>query len=136
MVTYKQLCMEYMRREKIRYEDVREFVLKVTYTGANVSTISIYLYFDEDGEANVALKSWNIVNFAGRVDEAVALCNTLNAKYRWVKFYVDEDADVVAELDALVSEQSCGSSCMNLIRRMTSVIDDAYPLLSHALWGT
>ena len=136
MASYKQMCMEYMRREKIRYEDVREFVLKITYTGANFSTIPIYIYFDEDGDANIAVKSWNVANFAGQRDAAIVLCNELNEKYRWVKFYVDEDADVVAELDAMIPEQNCGPVCMNVVRRVTSVVDDAYPFFMRELWGS
>ena len=135
MASYKQMCMEYMRREKIRYEDVREFVLKITYTGGNFSTIPIYIYFDENGESTIAIKCWNVANFAGQTDLAVTLCNELNKKYRWVKFYVDEDADVVAELDALISLDDCGAACMNFVQRMTSVVDDAYPIFMHELWG-
>ena len=136
MESIKQLCMEYMRREKIRYEDVREFVLKITYTGANLTTIPIYIYFDEDGESSVAVKCWSVANFAGQRELAASLSNELNEKYRWVKFYVDKDGDVIAELDAFVSEGNAGEGCMKLVRRVTSVVDDAYPFLERALWGS
>lgn len=135
MASYKQMCMEYMRREKIKYEDIREFVIKISYEGENLFSIPIFVYFEEDGAPIVAVKCWNIANFSGRKDLAVTLCNELNEKYRWVKFYVDGDADVVAELDAYISEQECGSVCTNLIRRMVSTVDDAYPMLMRALWG-
>ena len=135
MASYKQLCMEYMRREKIKYEDVREFVIKISYKGENLTSIPIFVYFDDGGDPIVSVKCWNIINFAHHVDEGISICNDLNAKYRWVKFYLDEDADIVAELDAYLDDQNCGTVCTALVRRMVSVVDDAYPALTHALWG-
>ena len=45
MANCKQICMEYMRREKIRYEDVREHVIKITYKGENLTSIPVFVYF-------------------------------------------------------------------------------------------
>ena len=83
MASYKQMCMEYMRREKIRYEDVREFVLKITYTGGNFSTIPIYIYFDEAQSRTYQvhsvphLRSVSVVQLQSMV--AQSLCGLLMA---------------------------------------------------------
>ena len=135
MANYKKMCMEYMRREKIRYEDVREHVIKISYKGDNLTLIPIFIYFDEDGDPIVSVKCWNIINFENSDELGYSICNELNEKYRWVKFYVDKDADVVAELDAYVDEQNCGAVCATLVRRMVSIVDEAYNALMKALWG-
>ena len=135
MASYKQICMEYMRREKIKYEDVREHVMKISFKGNNLTSIPIFIYFDEDGDPVLSVKCWNITNFENHTDLAVTVCNELNEKYRWVKFYVDRDADIIAELDAYVDDQNCGPVCASLVRRMVSIVDDAYPVLMRALWG-
>ena len=135
MASYKQICMEYMRREKIKHEDVREFVVKVSYKGENLTSIPIFLYFDEDGDPIVSVKCWNITNFADQTELGIRVCNDLNAKHRWVKFYIDEDGDAIAELDAYVDEKKCGPVCVSLIRRMASIVDEAYEVMMHALWG-
>lgn len=135
MANCKQICMEYMRREKIRYEDVREHVIKITYKGENLTSIPVFVYFDEEGDPIVSVKCWNIINFANHVALGYEVCNGLNEKYRWVKFYIDGDADIVAEVDAFVDEQGCGPECTALVRRMVSIVDEAYSVLMKALWG-
>lgn len=132
--TYKQLCLEYMRREKIKYEDLRELVIKVTYKGDNLPSIPIFVYFEEQQKPIVSVKCWNIMNFSSHRELGVSVCNELNEKGRWAKFYVDQDADVIAELDAYIDKQDCGFTIMELVRRMVSIVDEAYPILMHALW--
>ena len=135
MESYKTLCMEFMRHEKIRYEDVRAHVLKISYNGENLTSIPIFLYFDEEGDPIISVKCWDIINFANHTELGVAVCNELNEKYRWVKFYVDKDGDVVAELDAYIEREKCGSVCKSLVLQVASVVDNAYPILMRALWG-
>ena len=62
-------------------------------------------------------------------------CNELNAKYRWVKFYLDKDKDVCVSLDAYIDEHTVGEECLNLVRRMINISDEAYPLFMKALWA-
>ena len=111
MESYKTLCMEFMRHEKIRYEDVRVHVLKISYNGENLTSIPIFLYFDEEGDPIISVKCWNIINFANHTELGIAVCNELNEKYRWVKFYIDDDKDVVCSVDAYIDEVNCGSEC-------------------------
>ena len=60
-------------------------------------------------------------------------CNELNNKYRWVKFYLDDDSDVVAQIDAYVDDETCGGECLSLVRRMVNIVDGGYPTLMQAL---
>ncbi len=137
MANYKSLFMRYMDRNNIKYTDVKENVVKVVYSGDNLTSIPIYVFFDKDGDPLVNFKCWNIQNFKGDLMAGgMIACNDLNKVYRWVKFYLDDDCDVIAEIDAYVDEDTCGSECTSLVKRMVNIIDEGYPTLMHFRWNT
>ena len=134
MANYKQLFMEYMDREGIKYVDRDTYVVRVTYTGDNLKSIPVYVFFDEDGDPMVQFKCWDIANFKDKEGKGIFTCNSINKQYRWVKFYLDDDSDVVASIDAYIDPESCGQECMSLVRRVVNISDDAYPEFAKALW--
>ena len=73
MANYKNLFMRHMDRNDIKYTDVKENVVKVSYTGDNLQTIPIYVFFDKDGDPLVSFKCWNIANFKGKEAAAKTL---------------------------------------------------------------
>lgn len=136
MANYKNLFMRYMDRNNVKYTDVKENVVKVVYTGDNLKTIPIYVFFDADGDPLVSLKCWEIANFKDeKMAAGVIACNQLNCKYRWVKFYLDKDSDVVGQIDAYVDEETGGSECLSLVKRMVNIIDESYPTFMTSLWS-
>lgn len=131
--SYKQAFMAYMEQQGVKYRDKDEFVVTVTYTGDNLKTIPIYVFFDKDGDGLVQLACWEICNFSEDKQAAgLICCNQLNSKYRWVKFYVDSDRDTRAEMDAIIDPQTVGAECLSLVRRMVNIVDEAYPTLMAA----
>ena len=135
MANYKNLFMRYMDDQGIKYTDVKENVVKVVYTGDNLKTIPIFVFFDKDGDPLVTFKCWEIANFKDKEAAGIIACNQLNNQYRWVTFYVDDDADVITQIDSYVSEETCGAVCMSLVKRMVNIIDESYPNIMHSLWG-
>ena len=135
MANYKQLFMNYMDREGIKYVDRDDFVVKITYSGDNLKTIPIYVFFDEDGDPLVQFKCWDIAEFKGKEAKGIITCNSVNKQYRWVKFYLDDDADVVASIDAYIDADTCGSECLSLVRRIVNITDDVYPEFAKAMWA-
>ncbi len=126
MPNYKRLFMEHMDREGVRYVDKDEFVVSVTYNGDNLKSIPVFVFFDKDGDPLVQFKCWSIANFKGKEAGGILACNEMNKTYRWVKFYLDDDADIVASIDAYVNEYTCGSECLSLVRRVVNITDEAY----------
>lgn len=49
--------------------------------------------------------------------------------------YVDNNGDITAQIDAFIDEETCGSECLNLVRRMAGITDEAYPDFMCAMWG-
>ncbi len=136
MANYKNLFLRFMDREEVRYTEMDDHVVKVVYTGENLKTIPIFVFFDENGEPLISVKCWEITNFKDdKMAGGMIACNMLNKQYRWVKFFLDDDSDVVAQIDAYVDEPTCGSECLSLVRRMVNIIDEAYPTFMRALWS-
>ena len=134
MPNYKQNFMRYMDSQGIKYTDNNEHSVRVAYTGDNLKTIAFYVYFDKEGKNLVQLRCWEVANFKGKEAKGIIICNDMNAKYRWAKFYLDKDADILVECDAYISED-CGPECLSLVRRLVNITDEAYPNFAKALWA-
>ena len=135
MANYKQLFMRHLNNEGIRYEDRDEFLVKITYSGDNLKSIPVFVFFDEDGDPMVQFKCWDIANFKGKESKGILACNEINSKYRWVKYHLDDDADIVASIDAYIDADTCGSECLSLVRRVVNITDEAYPTFARAMWS-
>ncbi|MBQ4099496.1 MAG: YbjN domain-containing protein [Clostridia bacterium] len=135
MVEFAQLFTEHMDAKGVKYTVKSENVVNVTYNGDNKDEISIYVVFDKDGDGLVELKCWDVEKFKNKKDSALKVCNDLNLKYRWVKFYVDDDDDVIVSMDAIIDRSTCGAECLSLVLRLVNILDDAYPEIAKARWA-
>ena len=135
-MSYKDEFMAAMDAKGIKYTDAGEFRVTVAYRGDNTNDIKITVIFDKDGEGLVALRCWSFGNVpANKRIDVLETCNSLNTDYRWVSFYIDGDNDVTVSLDAVVDIDTVGEECIQLVRRMVNIYDEAYPLLMKACWA-
>ncbi len=136
MAFYKQMYLAYMDEKGIKYTDRDEFVVRVSYAGDNMKSIPVYVFFDKDGDPLVTFRCWDIVRIPeAKKQAAINYCNELHNKYRWVKFYIDSDNDVVAQIDSYVDEYTCGYVCSSLVSRTVNIVDDAYPGFMRLLYN-
>ena len=136
MFNYKVSFLRYLDHHGIHYDDMDEHTVIVPYSGDNIKNMHIHVSFDEDGEGIVQLYAWDIGSFSGdKYAKGLIICNELNTKYRWVKFYIDSDKDVCVSTDAYIDPETVGEECLKLIRRMINITDKAYPIFMKALWS-
>lgn len=133
-----KIAAEYLQGEGIKldqYGDENE-VVQVRYSADNVDRVEVKLFFDSDNRS-VAVRSFNLCKVPENKKPAVyAACSKLNDKFRWVKFYIDEDDNTVtAAMDAIIQLDSCGEESKELIHRTVGIVDDAYPDLMKAIWS-
>lgn len=107
----------------------------VRFSGNNAPSVEVQLFFHED-EEDVALRSFSIV----RVPQAktagmLTLLNSLMEEYRWLRLYLDEDNEVTATIDAVISADTAGPVSFELLMRMVGIVDDIYPRLMKELWA-
>ena len=134
---YKNAFLRHMDREGIKYEDRDERTVWVRFSGDNLRTIRITVIFSEDGDPYVVFKNWDIGSFKddSKYAKGLVACNEMNKKWRWAKFYLDEDRDVTVGCDAIVDEETVGPECEELVRRLVHIIDEVYPEFMRAMYA-
>jgi len=128
MADYKSAYLREMDRRGIRYLSLGSNIVRVSYSGENLDSIPILVIFDDDGDGLVQFACMEIASFKEDKRYAAALmaCNRINGKFRWVRFYLDDKRNIRAEADAVVDASGAGTICVEVVRRMVMVIDEAY----------
>ncbi len=70
-----------------------------------------------------------------RVGALLVICNSLNSKYRWLKFYIDDDRDIMVEDDAILEPETAGEECCELISRTVSILEEVRPVIMNGIFG-
>ena len=136
MSAYKDKYVQYMQEKGVKFQDLDERAVRVTYSGENMKSIPVIVAFSKDGSNKVQLSCFDVGKFGGdKMASGLITCNAMNAKFRWVKFYLDSDNDVRVEADAIVDMDTVGEECHELLLRTVSIVDDAYPEFMKALWS-
>lgn len=94
-----------------------------------------FFFSGDDNGAHVALRTVYENCPADRISDMLVVCNTLNVKYRWLKFCIDTDNDIMVEDDAIVSPETAGDECMELLIRTVSIMDEVKPVIMRAIYG-
>ena len=137
MANYKAEYLRYMDEKGIKYRDRNETVVSVGYSADNMKSVDVIVEFDKEGKNLVTFHSWSIGKFAddAKYSRALVVCNEMNKKFRWVKFYLDNDRDVTVQADAIVDIETVGRECAELVSRIVNISDEAYPEFMRVLWG-
>ena len=89
---------------------------------------------DDDNDVSVRIYSLLSVEESHR-DKILPAINTLNRKYRFVKFVMDDEGDVNVEYDFPVTSTNPAVSAKELVIRIVKIVDDSYPVLMRAMWA-
>ena len=138
------LCLDktkaYFDSKELHYREVQEGkALRVGFSAMamdNMQRVDITVFFGDD-DKDVAVRVFDICKFPEeKRSKMFKVCSTLNAKFRWIKFYVDKsDNTINAANDAVVSPDTAGSEVFELVMRTCSIVDEAYPELMKAMWA-
>lgn len=131
---YKQIFMDHLDEIDINYDSLDNGMVKIEFGADNIKSIEVIAIFEEDNP-DVAITSFSIGNFQNNYEAGLRVCNEMNKEYKWVKFYLDDDCDVVADISTMVDEYTCGDYCVTAIKRLIDIIDMAYPNFMRALWS-
>lgn len=98
--------------------------------------LAIFFQFSENN-SSVHIEGHEFVSFSkDKTERMYKICNECNKKYRWVKFTVDEeDNAAIVECDAVIQLDTCAEEVVELMLRMTNIVEDAYPQMMKALWA-
>ena len=111
------------------------FVLNFGGGDFSYSHIAIHVVFDADGNSIQVVTS-PIANVPiEKTSKLLLAVNELNSRFRWVKFYLDSDNDIIADADQIIDEYTAGESCVEIVMRVANIVDEAYPGLMKEIWG-
>lgn len=97
--------------------------------------VRINVLFDTDGNS-VQLVTGTVVRIPkDKTAQALITCNRCNKRFRWVKFYIDDDNDLIVEADGIIDEMTVGEECIELLFRTVSILDDSYGDFMKAIWA-
>ena len=141
-MTYKatNLITEAFDEHGIKYDVVERADASIVEAAFAVeSGPQVVVHFiSRDDDNDVAVRIFGLVC---KVPEAkrpavMEACNTLNGKIRFVKFYLDRENSVNAEMDLPVRvEDSCvGECCFELFVRIMQILDTEFHVLAEALY--
>lgn len=129
------------------YQSTRSFLevcdregLKYTYNGVNSdgdevvlldygienTSITVRMFFEDENSCGVRV--WYLITYdPARLAEVEEAVNTLNAQYRWVKFYADTtDNTVTAAADIEFGDNPAGDVCRTILRRVVNISERGF----------
>ncbi len=97
--------------------------------------VRVRLFIDNDN-SHVALRCFGFIRVTKeQFPSALLTCNKCNLDYRWVKFVIDDDLDINAYDDAVISPETAGEELFELLFRMLGIVDDCYPTFMKNIWA-
>lgn len=130
MSNFKSIFENFLNGKGIDYFEHDETTLVVPFPGKNLNAVSVVVNFDDDGTPFARLASYAI----GRVGNddrdrlaALSLCNKLNENSRLVKYYMDSEGDICAQIDTYFDENTCGAICYLMVNLLNMRVDENYP---------
>lgn len=125
----------FLESNNIKYSVQDENCIRISYQLENLPQLAAVFFFSEECH-DVSIHVFSIVKVASnKLIQAYKLCSELNAKWRWVKFYVDEDNELTAETDAVIEPNTAGRECGELLLRCVDIVKDSYPNIMALVWG-
>ena len=101
----------------------------------NISSVRVVIGFDEPDSTRPWFRCFELGRFPeDKTAAALIACNNANKEYRWVRFSLDEEHDIVCAADAIVDEDTVFDEVVELIVRMMRIVDTVYPTFMLARW--
>ena len=128
----------YFTEKELKYSTRRVdnmSILEAGMRGTNVNVVKI-LFISTDEKSDVAIRSFQLVPSVPQEKRAPIMetINTLNSKYRYIKFILDDD-NITASFDIPSSSEEVGKIAFEIFLRFVKIIDDSYPEFMKTLWS-
>ena len=136
-MTFKEAFIEFLDAKGVKYTEVDDRAVRLMWDSKSVSSgIKVLVIFDKDNHHGVHFVCNGFCSIPeDKQNDLMVVCNALNKQYRWCKFYVDNDGDLMVEDDAILDMANVGEECIELILRMINIVDDIYPIAMKAIWA-
>ena len=135
MVICAEMFVAKLNAQDLKF-DVRDLddggtVVSIAFDG---KTTNIF-FSGDDGGTHVALRTVFENCPVDRISDLLIVCNKLNNDYRWLKFCIDKDNDIMVEDDAILSPETAGEECYELLVRTVTILKEVKPTIMRAIYG-
>lgn len=97
-------------------------------------------FISKDDDNDVAVRVFDLINHIplSKKYAMMEACNTLSAKVRFYKFFLNRDngINVEADLPEQTSDECVGECCFELFARIMSILTNEYHILAETLYGS
>lgn len=91
---------------------------------------------NSDDDHYVAVRVFGLVSVEPEYEtQMLSIINELNSQYLFVKFVMEDNGDINLEYDYLVSDPNPAASAIELVVRISTIVDEVYPKLMRAMWA-
>ena len=93
-------------------------------------------FISKDDDNDVAVRIFGLIKVSdSQKSRLLPVINSLNSKYRYAKFVLDDDGDLNVEYDYLVRCPDPAASAREIVVRFVQIVDESYPELMRAMWA-
>lgn len=133
---YFSTLLKGMDDNHLPYNVLKDTVIEVFDKRENIASVRIVIGFEGESDDHPWMKCFEIGKFPKeKTGAALVACNNANKEYRWIRFYLDGDNIVNADVDVIVNEANVLNKIVEMIIRMSGIVDAVYPSFMQARWG-
>ena len=109
-------------------------LIRIRFRGKNINSIRLHLIVNSKG-TNLAVRIWSIAKIPDLEKQSAfyPLLNEQNLDYRWYRFVLDQDNEISAFADAVITPDTAGAIAHELVIRGVQIVEDVYPFFMKAI---
>ena len=143
MATYRAISLisEAFDRHNIKYQiiDSGDFQEIQAGYGIKAGPLVAVRFISRDRKNDLEIRVIGLVNGVPeeKRPKLLAVCNTLNCRYRFVKFCMNDEGNISVELDTPTStgDESVGEMAFELFVRTVQIMNMGYPSIAQVLYA-
>ena len=127
-------------RADIKYKDSRDMedgasIVVCGFNGKHNARYDVMVIFDKS-EKSAGLRVFQLAGVdEEKRGEMLKVINRANCAYRWIKLTMSDAGQVNAEADAVITPETVGPVCIEVMLRMVNILNDVYPDIMRAAWA-
>ncbi len=138
-----KITQAYLDKAELNYDVLEEKELKnalvLHLSSESVSQINIIVAFEDDG-SSCRMQTYRLISIPKEKREVMLkMCNDLNEKMYFVKFFISEidDGSLYLTLndDAVLQPENSGEEVMRCVGQIIGTIDMVYPTIMKVLYA-
>ena len=109
--------------------------VEASFKGKTVASARV-CFISKDESNDVAVRLMCLLRApAEKRAQVLEQINSVNRKYRFLKFVLSDNGNVHGEYDFPAELNEVGAVAVELLARTMQIVDEAYPDLMHAAWS-